>query len=731
MMKFQSLRVRITFWVGICLLVTASAIVSYSAWAMSRRAEIARQDAIQEAQKYASAVAKQHANAIRAKLEEALDTAQTLAYTLTVIKDETAMVDLARHDVNGILRNILEQNPDFLGIYTCWEPNAFDRMDHGYKGDKGHDSTGRFLPLWKRGKKNQIVLESLRDYETKGAGDYYLIPQKTLNECITDPVFFTDHDPPLLMTSLNVPIVADKTFYGIVGVRLRLDTFQRLVDSVGNCYDGSMQVFLISHKGTVAAATQNSGLAGKSLEKMYDKAVAEAELAIIGEGRERSRVTAELLELFTPLNTGSTTTPWFVKVSVPMSEITKAADHHRSQATRDVQRMIGLSIFCFIIALYLLWYLSGNIAKPISRTSEDLREAAKGDLTKRAYIRSHDELGVLAKWLNICLGSFHLIIREIAGKVAFLSASSENFSDISRALSSESEDIFAKSDEVATATEEMSSNINSMASAAEEMSVNTQSVSSTAKQMAQNMNSVASAIEEMSAAIHHITQNAQEGARISEVAMQMSQTATTTMNTLGDAAMEIDEVTEVIKKVAEKTNLLALNATIEAASAGEAGKGFAVVAKEIKELASQSSQAAENITKRIRDIQKNTIDAVQVIDKISGIVQNISESSTVIMNAVEQQNITANNISASVQEVNTGAGHIAASIADVARGSGDMSKNAGEAARGANDVAGNIQMISHAADNAKSEARQVRHYAEELAGVAKELQTIVAKFEIG
>ncbi len=153
-MKFQSLRVRITFWVGICLLVTASAIVSYSAWAMSRRAEIAKQEAVREAQKYAEAVAKQHANAIRAKLEEALDTAQTLAHTLSVIKNETAMVDLARHDVQGILQNILMQNQNFLGVYTCWKPNAFDQMDHGYKDDKGHDSTGRFIPLWKRGKED-------------------------------------------------------------------------------------------------------------------------------------------------------------------------------------------------------------------------------------------------------------------------------------------------------------------------------------------------------------------------------------------------------------------------------------------------------------------------------------------------------------------------------------------------------------------------------------------------
>ena len=112
--------------------------------------------------------------------------------------------------------------------------------------------------------------------------------------------------------------------------------------------------------------------------------------------------------------------------------------------------------------------------------------------------------------------------------------------------------------------------------------------------------------------------------------MQMSQSATDTMNVLGKAAKDIGEVTALIKRIAEQTNLLALNATIEAASAGDAGKGFAVVANEIKELASQSAQAAEDIARRIEGAQSNTEEAVRVISGISDVIDSINESSAVI-----------------------------------------------------------------------------------------------------
>jgi methyl-accepting chemotaxis protein len=186
----------------------------------------------------------------------------------------------------------------------------------------------------------------------------------------------------------------------------------------------------------------------------------------------------------------------------------------------------------------------------------------------------------------------------------------------------------------------------------------------------------------------------------------------------------------VIKRIAGQTNLLALNATIEAASAGEAGKGFAVVANEIKELANQSARAAEDIARRIDGVQVNTAEAVDVIASISDIIKKINESSMIITKSVEQQTLSANEISGNVQQANSGTNNIASAIAEIANGANDMAKSAAEAAKGVNEVSSNIQGVSEAAKYSSAGAQQVDVSAADLAKMAGEIQKMVGKFKV-
>jgi len=98
-------------------------------------------------------------------IEGAIDTARTLAQMLSGIKNDVGL-ELDREYVIGIPRTVLNENPDFTGIYTCWEPNAFDNMDDGFIEDKGHDATGRFVPYLNR-INGTIALEALMGYEEK------------------------------------------------------------------------------------------------------------------------------------------------------------------------------------------------------------------------------------------------------------------------------------------------------------------------------------------------------------------------------------------------------------------------------------------------------------------------------------------------------------------------------------------------------------------------------------
>jgi methyl-accepting chemotaxis protein len=353
---------------------------------------------------------------------------------------------------------------------------------------------------------------------------------------------------------------------------------------------------------------------------------------------------------------------------------------------------------------------------------------ASGDLTVQIELRSDKDTLMLA--LKDMLTNLHNVIEKIQEFSGTLSTSADQLSTISNMLASGSEEMTAQSETVASATEEMSANINAMASAAEEMSVNAQTVSSTAEEMSHNMSAVASAVEEMTMSMDEIGKQANDGSQVAAKAITIADEGTSAMNTLGEAAKAIGEVTEVIKQIAEQTNLLALNATIEAASAGDAGKGFAVVANEIKELANQSAKAAEDIAKRIEGVQGNTQDAIKVIGEVSEIITKINESVSVITLSVEEQTKAANEIASNIGEANNGANNIATNINEVAIGATDSSKNAGEAAQGANEVSKNIQGVSLASQEANKNAQQVNDSAVSLAQVASDLQDMVGKFKL-
>jgi methyl-accepting chemotaxis protein len=202
------------------------------------------------------------------------------------------------------------------------------------------------------------------------------------------------------------------------------------------------------------------------------------------------------------------------------------------------------------------------------------------------------------------------------------------------------------------------------------------------------------------------------------------------MNKLGIAAKEIGKVTDVIKKIADKTNLLALNATIEAASAGDAGKGFAVVAGEIKDLANQSAKSADDIARRIESIQQGTGDAVTVIHDVSNIIIKINQSIEAIAGHVDQQTKASNEIANNVAQANVGTKRVAVAIGGVAKTADAASRNAGEMTKGANNVSSNVSNMNQIAKENAQGAEQVNQSATDLSKIASDLKVTVGKFKV-
>jgi len=224
---------------------------------------------------------------------------------------------------------------------------------------------------------------------------------------------------------------------------------------------------------------------------------------------------------------------------------------------------------------------------------------------------------------------------------------------------------------VSAASTQLEASAGTLTTTAERAQELTSVVASASEEASANVQSVASATEELSSSVNEISRQVQESARMASDAVGQARSTTDRVSELSKAASRIGDVVELINTIAGQTNLLALNATIEAARAGEAGRGFAVVASEVKALAEQTAKATGEIGQQINGIQAATEDSVSAIREISGTIERLSEISSTIAAAVEEQGAATQEISRNVQQAAQGTQQVSSNVADVQRGASE------------------------------------------------------------
>ncbi|HEY4343875.1 MAG TPA: methyl-accepting chemotaxis protein [Parvibaculum sp.] len=254
-------------------------------------------------------------------------------------------------------------------------------------------------------------------------------------------------------------------------------------------------------------------------------------------------------------------------------------------------------------------------------------------------------------------------------------------------------------DSLSSSSTELEASAGTLTSTAESTGQASITVANTSQEVSDNVQSTAAATEEITLSVNEISRQVQEASRVAQTAVTQARKTDNSIQNLSQAATRIGDIVKLITAVAEQTNLLALNATIEAARAGEAGRGFAVVASEVKALASQTAKATDEIGAQIIDMQAATENSVTTIQEINTTINLMSEISSTIAAAVEQQGAATQEIARNIQQVARLSG-------DVAHNIGDVSRGAGETGAASEQVLSTARLLSSDSARLKSEVEK-------------------------
>ncbi|WP_257458942.1 methyl-accepting chemotaxis protein [Archangium lipolyticum] len=487
-------------------------------------------------------MAERHARIINAELDAALIPVRTLAQAFAAQK-VAGLAD--RRLADASLQKVLAENPKLIGLWSVWEPNAFDGLDAKYVNTPGTDSTGRYIPYWNRGD-GQLKLEPVVDYEKDGAGDFYLLARRSGNETLINPYAYTVAGRPVLMTSVSVPILLEGKVIGVVGADLALEQVQKQVSEI-TPFDTGYAVLVSNNSTFVAhpsAARRGKQLGTSPAENLM-------KTALSSEGALTAQVPSEVLgtgtiEVVVPLRVGETVTPWALAVFAPLDKVLAPAHELR----RFTLALGAISLLALGIAVLLV---IRRITKPLETISSVATRIANGDLTVALDHRSEDEIGILADAFRSMRDRLAQVIGEVREGAAALASAASQVSTTSQSLASSTSEQAATFEEMTTSLEFMSASIIKNADGS----------------------------RQVEAIAHKGAVDAEESGRaVAETVEAMKQIASRI---------------SVIEEIAYQTNLLALNASIEAARAGVQGRGFAVVASEVRKLAEGSQGAAKQI----------------------------------------------------------------------------------------------------------------------------------------
>jgi methyl-accepting chemotaxis protein len=381
-----------------------------------------------------------------------------------------------------------------------------------------------------------------------------------------------------------------------------------------------------------------------------------------------------------------------------------AANGARERAVIVVGMLAAVSVALMIV---MIWGVRVGVLTPIQRAVGALTQLANGAiLSDPGPIHRKDEVGSVARAiaaLDVGIKERRRLRVEIDQETA---KKLERQNEVEAAITRFNDATSTALRIVAAHVEKSRSEAEKVLKSTSYAHTETQSAAAASVQIAAGANQISQAVEELASGIGEIARQTEDGTeKISAMASASDATHRIIVD-LAAAAERVGSVTNLIRDIADQTNLLSLNATIEAARAGEAGRGFAIVAQEVKGLATQTMQSTIEIDSLVAHMQKHTSDAVRAMEEIGQLSQSSQATIATIATAIMQQRGASSEIARSIADASNNTADLKTNIAGISGVIEDTSVISKDALKSAEELVVQANAINQAVEEFLSSVRR-------------------------